>query len=382
VYFQDEREAECPEEDVVSSVFNVHAPGDNGPMWVTVQVNGKTCRLLVDTGSPYTLMGEEHFEDQFPGTKLQRSTRRLHVYGGEKLKVLGECLVDVQYQKQQARLPIVVVSSPGESAPHLLGREWLMKLRLDWPTILKTKGMYATSNKRGTQTTDERLKQLKAKYADVLAPGLGTVKGVKATLHVKEDARPVFHKARPVPFALRSAVDAELRRMQDEGVIYPVDYSEWATPLVCVPKSDGTVRLCGDYKVTVNQVLHTDQHPIPTPEEVLAKIAGGQKFSKIDLKCAYQQLVLDDKSQELVTINTSRGLFRYTRLPFGTSSSPAIWQRFIDQVLQGLDSVCVIQDDVLVTGDDDDNHIANLENVLQRFQKFGLRLKPEKCKFL
>ena len=146
-----------------------------------------------------------------------------------------------------------------------------------------------------------------------------------------------------------------------------------------MPKTDGSVRLCGDYKITVNRCIYTDQHPIPTPDEVLAKIAGGQKFTKIDLKCAYQQMQLDDKSQELVTINTSRGLYRYTRLPFGTSSSPAIWQRFIDQVLQGLDGVCAIQDDVLVTGVNDGDHLRNLENVLQRFEKFGLRVKPEIC---
>ena len=170
--------------------------------------------------------------------------------------------------------------------------------------------------------------------------------------------------------------------MQAENIISPVDTSEWATPLVCVPKTDGSVRLCGDYKITVNRCIHTDQHPIPTPDEVLAKIAGGQKFTKIDLKCAYQQMQLDDKSQELVTINTSRGLYRYSRLPFGTSSSPAIWQRFIDQVLQGLDGVCAIQDDVLITGINDGDHLRNLENVLQRFEKFGLRVKPEKCRYM
>ena len=74
------------------------------------------------------------------------------------------------------------------------------------------------------------------------------------------------------------------------------------------------VYVCGDYKVTVNRCIQTDQHPIPTPEEVLAKMADGQKFTKIDLKCAYQQTLLDDISQELVTIYTNRGLYRYTRL--------------------------------------------------------------------
>ena len=251
-------------------------------------------------------------------------------------------------------------------APPLLGRNWLDVLIPNW------REMFTTSSESQFAVAETTIDDLKAKYANLFAPGLGTVKGVKATLHLKDDTRPIFCKARSVPFALREAVDAELDRMQAENFITPVDTSKWATPLVCVPKTDGSVRLCGDYKITVNRCIHTDQHPIPTPDEVLAKIAGGQKFTKIDLKCAYQQMQLDDKSQELVTINTSRGLYRYTRLPFGTSSSPAIWQRFIDQVLQGLDGVCAIQDDVLVTGVNDGDHLRNLENVLQRFEKFGL----------
>ena len=161
--------------------------------------------------------------------------------------------------------------------------------------------------------------------------------------------------------------------MKNEGIIVPVDFSAWATPLVVVPKVDGTVRLCGDYKCTVNQAIHTDQYPIPTPEELQTKLAGGKKFSKIDLKCAYQQMLLDEESQNLVTINTHRGLFRYTRLPFGISSSPAIWQKFIDQVLAGLDFTCGIMDDVLVTGRDEEEHVRILEEVFKRFKNFASR---------
>ena len=109
-------------------------------------------------------------------------------------------------------------------------------------------------------------------------------------------------------------------------------------------------------------------------------MSAWKKFTKIDLRSAYQQLVLDEESQKLCTINTHKGLFRYTRLPFGISSSPAIWQRFIEQVLAGLDRTCVIMDDLLVGGTNDDEHLKNLEAVFKQFLKFGLRVKP-KCMF-
>ena len=88
-----------------------------------------------------------------------------------------------------------------------------------------------------------------------------------------------------------------------------------------------------------------------------------KKFTKIDLRSAYQQMVLDKASQQLCTMNTHKGLFRYTRLPFGISASPAIWQRFIEQVLAGLNGTCVIMDDLLVGGVNDDEHLRNLEAV-------------------
>ena len=209
-------------------------------------------------------------------------------------------------------------------------------------------------------------------YAEVFKPELGTVKGVTAKLHLKENATPVFQRARSVPYAFRSAVEEELKRMENDGVLKPVEVSDWATPIVCVPKTDGSVRICGDYKGTVNPAIQTEQFPIPTLEEIRGCVSSWKKFTKIDLRSAYQQLVLNEESQKLCTINTHKGLFQYTRLPFGISSSPAIWQPFIEQVLVGLDGTCVIMDDLLVGGSTDDEYLKNLEAVLSQFQKFGL----------
>ena len=89
-------------------------------------------------------------------------------------------------------------------------------------------------------------------------------------------------------------------------------------------------------------------------------------------------MVLDKASQQLCTSNTHKGLFRYNRLPFGISSSPAIWQRFIEQVLAGLNETCVMMDDLLVGGGNDDEHLRNLKAVFQQFQKYGLRT-PKVC---
>lgn len=95
-------------------------------------------------------------------------------------------------------------------------------------------------------------------------------------------------------------------------------------------------------------------------------------FTKIDLTSASQQLLLDEESQEFVTINTHCGLYRYRRLPFGIASSPAIFQKVMEQILQGLDKMVCIQDDILVTSENDQEHLQNAEKMLQRLSEYNL----------
>ena len=133
-------------------------------------------------------------------------------------------------------------------------------------------------------------------------PGLGTIKGITAKLEMKHDAQPKFCKARPVPYALQEAVEAEYSRLESEGIVERVEFSDWATPMVHVPKADGTTRSCGDYAVTVNPQLNVPRYPIPLPEDVFVKLHGGKRFTKLDLKSAYQQLPLDPDSQQYVTL--------------------------------------------------------------------------------
>ena len=167
-------------------------------------------------------------------------------------------------------------------------------IRLDWKSI--------HSIAKSTSPDD-----LMVKYADLFKDELGKVNQFQATLHIKPDAHPRFFKPRSVPFAIKAAIDKELDELESSGIISKVTHSDWAAPIVPVPKKNGRFRICGDYKVTINQALEVDQYPLPKPEDLFATLAGGKKFSKLDLSQAYQQLVLDDESQKFRTVNTHRG---------------------------------------------------------------------------
>ena len=227
--------------------------------------------------------------------------------------------VNVSYGDQHKRLPVLVVSGKG---PSLLGRDWLSEIRLRWKEIF--------------QVREDMLEQVLQEHNDVFQDELGTLKGFQAKIYVDPSAQPKFCKARTVPYAMQTLVEEELNRLVQLGILEPVQFAEWAAPIVPVLKSDKkSVRICGDFKLTVNQASRLDRYPIPNIEDLLAKLSGGKMFTKLDMRQAYQQLLLDEESKQYVVVNTPKGLFKYNRLPFGVSSAPVIFQRVMESILQG-----------------------------------------------
>ena len=132
---------------------------------------------------------------------------------------------------------------------------------------------------------------------------MGTVQGHEARIALTAKAIPRFHRSRPVLYALQENVNQELDRMQREGVIRPIEKDDWATPVVVIRKGDGTVRLCGDYKVTTNLYLDMRGYRMPNHQDLLTTSAGGRRFSRMVLKLVYQQTCVAPDSQHFLTIN-------------------------------------------------------------------------------
>ncbi|XP_063390080.1 uncharacterized protein K02A2.6-like isoform X1 [Cydia fagiglandana] len=170
--------------------------------------------------------------------------------------------------------------------------------------------------------------------------------------------------------------------MLEAGVIRPVTRSDWATPLVIARKADGGIRLCADYKVTLNPNLLVDRYPVPKVDDLFSTLSGYKYFTKLDLSQAYNQLVLDEASTEYTVINTHRGLFKYTRLVYGLASSPGIFQKFMEDLFKGVPDVIIFYDDILIKSKDIGSHLHTIEQVLSILESNGLKIKKSKCDFL
>ena len=181
---------------------------------------------------------------------------------------------------------------------------------------------------------------------------------------------------------MREAIATELDRLEKNKIVSKVDHSEWATPTVNIPKKDTTVRICADYKVTLNQLIDMNRYPLPTAEDIFATLAGGKQFTTLDLSHAYTQLEVEDTSKEYLTLNTHKGLYRLNNLSYGVSSAPAIFQRTMDQILSGLDGVACYLDDIILTAPSKREHLTLLENVLAKLERQGIRLKQSKCAYI
>ena len=210
------------------------------------------------------------------------------------------------------------------SGPSLLGCDWLRVIHLDLSYLTHIHAMRSS-----------RCQEVVDRFPSVFKDELRLIKGTQARFKVDANTQPKFLCARPVPYALRSKVVAKLEGLEKSNTITPITFSKWATSIVPVLKQDGKVRICGEYKLTVNQVTKTDPYPVFRTDHLFASLSKGKSFSKLDLAQAYQQILLLKGAKELTTINKHKDWPQYNCLPFGVSFVPAIFQRTMDNLLQG-----------------------------------------------
>uniref|UniRef100_A0A803JUZ6 Gypsy retrotransposon integrase-like protein 1 n=1 Tax=Xenopus tropicalis TaxID=8364 RepID=A0A803JUZ6_XENTR len=343
---------------------------ENQPMckkkYTDVILQGSKCRMEVDTGCDYSLISEETFHALWPTNcpPILPCDVRLVDYNKKPVDVVGACFVKVLYEKDRGKLRLIITKGQRAS---LLGVEWFEPLGIQLTGV-----NYATADSLQAVIKD---------FSSVFEEGLGKFKGSPISFLLDPKVVPIRMKPRPVPFALRSKIDDEIDRLVQQGALIPVTHPTWATPIVPVLKPNGEVRICADYKCTINKALQEHPYQIPAINQILSTLAKGKLFAKLDLAQAYQQLPVDDAAADAQTIITHKGAFKATRLQFGVCIAPGVFQKLMDDLLSSLPGVVPYFDDVLIGADSVESLTERVRAVLKRFSDAGLKLKKEKCVF-
>lgn len=172
-----------------------------------------------------------------------------------------------------------------------------------------------------------------------------------------------------------------LKWMVSQKMLTTMDQSDWATPVLFVRKSNGKIRVVGDYKSTVNPEIRESEYPLPTVKEALATLNGGEFFSQVDLRDAYKQLRVDEETSRILTISWPGGLFNVNRLLDGIAAAPRIFKKFMAIILSGIPGIQIYLDNIKIQGRNLEEHDKRLTEVLQRLQQSNLRVNVEKSIF-
>ncbi|KAK3729695.1 hypothetical protein QZH41_004571 [Actinostola sp. cb2023] len=225
----------------------------------------------------------------------------------------------------------------------------------------------------------QQIKEMLEEYSDVLS---GTPNMTNAAIHQIDtgDSTPIRGAPYKIPQKLEEEVNKEIEKMLALGIIRP-STSPWASPVVIVPKPDGTIRFCVDYR-KLNEVTKMDAYPIPSMERMIEKVATAKYISTLDLTKGYWQIPLEETTIEKSAFITGKNLYEFVVMPFGMKTSPATFQRMMSEiVLKDFDFADAYIDDVEIdTSSSFTQHLVELEQVLQRLRECKLNARPSKCK--
>ena len=376
--------------DIWPTAGKLEAPDNQVSM--NLEIAHKPRRALIDTGASRSLMSKALYLEICKTSHrlpVVQTAEMLKSLSGHVIPTLGKTSLDINEQV----VPFYIVEKLGHDI--LIGGDALdiLEAKIDFKAHTVSFGPEEIVKRR--KATTERVKGdmvmaavhtegdgWAARYPDAFGAG----GGLKSTDLVEMTidtggAVPINQRPYRLPLRKRKIVDEEIDKMLHDGIIER-STSPWASPITLVPKKDGSIRFCVDYR-KLNAVTRKDAHPLPNIQDIFDTMAGASLFTTLDLRSGYWQVSMAETAKEKTSFVCHRGLFQFKRMPFGLCNSPAVFQRLMNHVLAPFigKSVMVYLDDIVIFSKSPQEHEAHTAEVFEAIQKAGLTVKPSKCEF-
>lgn len=260
-------------------------------------------------------------------------------------------------------------------------RRRLIDKKTNFSTVCSiSQGFGISSVTSNVISQDSPFHSLIEEFKDITKPSnmLPPVKH-SVTHHISTNGPPVHSKPRRLPPEKLKIVKKEFEYMMQLGICRP-SKSSWSSPLHLVSKPNNEWRPCGDYR-SLNKVTVPDRYPVPHIHDFVSNLHGKKVFSKVDMVKGYFQIPVEEADIPKTAIITPIGLFEFTRMTFGLCNAAQTFQRFMNEVLRGLEFCYVYIDDVLIASKDLEEHKIHLRKLFERLRDFGLTINVSKCEF-
>ena len=308
-----------------------------------MEFGGKFVEFKLDTGSEANIIPRQIYDNLSMRGKLEETNEVLSSYGNHRVVPVGKVSLSCTVKARTLSLDFYVVDLESVS---ILGLEACTRFNL----VKKINSLTARLSSKEAILCD---------YKDVFG-----CMPKEYHIEIQQDATPVVHPPRKVPFSLHGKLKETLDRLEKSGDITKVDQpTDWVNNLVIAGKKDGSLRLCLDPR-DLNKVIKCEHYKIPTADEVTSKLAGKKVFSILGEKDGFWQIPLDQESSFLCTFNSPFGRYRFLMCPFGISSAPEVFQKRNDQLFGDIEGVNVVFDDLFICGKDGIEHDGILKQVL------------------
>lgn len=328
--------------------------------YIKCEVGGVSLNFLVDSGSSCNIITKEVWKKhRIKYIKKEKVvTQKLFGYASDNpLKVLGKFEAEIKVGKHKDIADFFVVDGTG---PQLLGK--------------------VTSSGLGILRIGIDINKVDMKERPVFQ-GTGKLKNFQLDIPIDLESRPIAQKCRQIPIPLQKKVEEEIDKLLNEDIIEKVNGpTSWLSPIVPIMKANNTLRICVDMR-QANAAVKRKTYPFPTMDDVRYKIRKSKFFTKLDVKQAFHQIELSQKSREITTFVTHTGIYRYKRLFFGLNCAPEAYQQILEQILQGLEGTINVFDDILIFAETLVELQSRTNKVLDILEEKGMTLNLNKCEF-